>query len=101
MTQKQHQKITHYRNQFIENKKRYAANGSESICKFAVFENMNPDDKNITLVIVSVGGISEDYQPYTAINNLLIEPDGNAIKLTDIYPKEEVLVYIEKLKRIE
>ena len=47
-----------------------------------------------------ISGISDSMQTYKATNNIMIEPNGISVKLTDVYPRDYVLDYIQKLKKI-
>jgi hypothetical protein len=100
VTQKQKEKIEMYQKQFEENLAQYENWGSQQDCRFGIYISEKPDDKNVTIVMVTISGISDNYQTYKAINNIMIEPSGESFKLTDIYPKEYVLDYIETLKKI-
>lgn len=100
VTQKQKEKIEMYQKQFEENIAEYENWGSQQDCRFGIYVSEKPEDKNVTIVMVTITGISDNYQTYKAINNIMVEPSGESCKLTDIYPKEYVLDYIETLKKI-
>jgi hypothetical protein len=51
--------------------------------------------------MTTITDISDNYQPYIATTNIMIEPDGNAINLADVFPKSQVAAYVEQLKKIE
>lgn len=100
MTEAQKIKLAFYETQFKENLAKYSSWGSDEACSFGIYVSESPEDKNLTLIITTITGLSDDYQPYTATNNIMVEPNGDSLKLTDIYPKEYVLEYIKKLKKI-
>ncbi len=101
MTIEQKNQLEKYRQEFAQNCKRYAAWGSERDCKFSSFESENEEDKNITLVVTTITGLSDDYQTYVETVNLMIEPDGNVINLFDVYEPSQVISYIQQLKKID
>lgn len=101
MTIEQQKQIEKYKQEFAENCKDYAAYGSKRYCKFSLYKSENPEDANYTMVITNISGISDDYQPYVETLNLMVEPDGNTLQLTDIYEPSEVVTYIQQLKKIE
>lgn len=100
VTQKQKEKIEVYQKQFEENIAEYENWGSQQDCRFGIYISTNAEDKNVTIIMITITGISDNYQTYKAINNIMVEPNGDSCKLTDIYPKEYVLDYIQTLKKI-
>ena len=100
LTPLQELKVDKYLREFNDNVAKFETFGSKEDCYFGMYESPNPEDKNITLIITSVSGISDNYQTYKVTNNITIEPDGTAVKLTDVYPKEYVMQYIKTLKKI-
>lgn len=101
LTENQIEKIAHYKKQYEGNLEEYDNFGSYDICGFAVYCSENPNDKNATIIMTTITGISDDYEPKTTINNIMVEPDGNSFRLTDIYKQEDVFGYIKKLKKIQ
>ena len=101
MTQKQKEKIDTYKKQFDSNVEQFDNFGSYDVCGFGVYYSENEEDKNLTVIMTTVTGISDNYEPYISTSNIMIEPDGNSFNLTDIYNKDEVYGYIKKLKKIE
>lgn len=101
MTIEQQNQLEKYRKEFAENCKKYAAWGSDRDCKFSALKSDREEDKNITLVVTAITGISDDYQTYVETINLLIEPDGNVVNLFDIYEPSQVITYIQQLKNID
>lgn len=101
MTTNQKKQLEVYTKEYQENCSSNAQFGSNRICNFNVFKSENPEDKNITIVMTTITDISDNYQPYIATTNIMIEPDGNAINLADVFPKSQVAAYVEQLKKIE
>jgi len=101
MTQEQLNRIEQYRKQYDENCKEYKTYDSENICMFQVYVNEVPQDKNVTIISRVIIGLDDNTnEPHTSKTDLLIEPDGNVIKLKDVFPNENIGDYIKKLKRI-
>lgn len=101
MTQSQKLSIDRYRNEFEEKCRIYAAWGSARDCSFRLLGSDSEEDKNITMLITTITGISDDNQTYVETLNLMVEPDGNVLNLYDVFPMSEVVGYIETLKRID
>jgi len=101
MTIEQKNQVEKYRQEFAENCKKYAAWGSDRDCKFSAYESKREEDKNITLVVTTITGLSDDYQTYVGTTNLMIEPDGNVINLFDAFEPNQVISYIQQLKKID
>lgn len=99
MTQEQKDKIEVYRQQYESSKLEYSAY-SLGECYFGIYQSNNENDKNITLIITTINGLGEDYEIQTTINNILIEPNGNALRLTDVYERSLVMEYLKNLKKI-
>jgi hypothetical protein len=100
VTQKQKEKIELYEKQFEKNIAEYINWGSQQDCRFGIYVSPNPEDKNITIIMTTITGISDNYQTYKITNNIMIEPNGESCKLTDIYPSDYVFDYLEKLTKI-
>lgn len=101
MTNEQKQMIQKYREEFEASCKKYARWGSQRDCSFGLFASENPEDQNFTMLVTTITGISDDYETYVETVNLMVEPDGNVINLKDVYNSNEVVSYIEKLKKID
>ena len=101
LTIEQIDKISLYQKQYKENVEEYSAYDSEKICSFNVYASVKEEDKNITIVLATITGISDYYQPFSQVNNIMVEPDGNSFNLTDIYNRNEVLLYISNLKKLD
>ncbi|MBM3417468.1 MAG: hypothetical protein FJY17_00930 [Bacteroidetes bacterium] len=101
MTQDQKKTIEELRVQFSQHCKRFAEYGSDEICNFEVLMNdSNPEDQNITVAVTTIDGISDSFQPYVKILNLMIEPDGTQFNMSDIFPQSKVVAYVQTLKKI-
>ena len=100
MTIDQSKTIEILRRQFEENCKSYVEFGSERTCSFSIYESTVEGDDNITTMITTIDGLSDDYQPYIKTANVLIEPDGTHFNLYDIFPASKVVSYVEKLKKL-
>lgn len=101
MTNQQKITIEEYKRQYKENCETYEMWGSSQYCKMGIYKNPNNDDPNITMVITSITGLSDDYQPYFKTDFILIEPDGNALPLKETFPDEDVVGYIQTLEKID
>lgn len=100
VTDKQKAVIEKYQAEFEENLRKYDSWGSQQACHFGIYVSQNEGDKNVTLIITTISGLSDDYQPYKATNNIMVEPDGNSFRLKDIYPEDYIIEYIKALKKI-
>jgi len=100
MTKEQETTVEKYRQELNDNCSINAFYGSLEICKFNVYESQKEEDKNITIVTVSITGISDDFQPYIGVNTIMVEPDGNPFRMADIYPEQLVNEYVDTLKKI-
>jgi len=101
MTIEQKKQIEVYTKEYHENCSSNTQFGSDRICNFNLYKSNNPEDENITIVMTTITDISDNYQPYIATINIMIEPDGNAINLADVFPKSQVAAYVDQLKKIE
>jgi len=100
MTQEQKSKIEHYRKQFQDKCSDYSGWGSVKDCRFELYESDKEEDKNVTIYSSFVSGLSDDYQPYYDIINLLVEEDGNVVDLSTILTSNERIDYINTLTKI-
>ena len=101
MTIEQQQKLEIYKKEFQENCSSNFQYGSDRVCNFHVYESQNEEDKNITIVMSTIADISDDYQPFVVTNNIMIEPDGNAFNMNDVFPRSQVAKYVSTLKKID
>ena len=101
MTEQQKNRIEQYKKQFEQNLNEYKSYGSQNICLFEVYMNENSLDENITIVSRVITGLDDNTnEPFTSKTDLLIEPNGNVVKLKDMFPNENINDYIKKLKKI-
>lgn len=100
MTKEQEIAVENYRKQLNENCSRNEFYNSSQICSFNVYKSEKEEDENITIVTVSITGISDDFQPFIGVTTILVEPDGNAFRMTDVYPEQFVNEYVDSLKKI-
>ncbi|MFY8161513.1 MAG: hypothetical protein ACOVNU_09300 [Candidatus Kapaibacteriota bacterium] len=76
----------------------YCSNGS---CRFTLYENKaNSNDKNITIFATYVSGLSDNYQPFYNVVNLLVEPSGDVIELSALLNSDEIDEYYNGLTKI-
>lgn len=101
MTPEQRAAIEKYRAEFNSNCSMYAPWGSKRDCSFQLYKGEKPEDLNYTMVITSVTGLSDDLQTYVETVNLMVEPDGNVINLIDLFDRNQVIDYIQQLKKID
>lgn len=99
MTKAQENKVEFYKIEFQKNNEKYTS-WSNGMCKFTVYKSDLPEDNNITLIYTIISGLSDFGEPFFQTSNILIEPDGNSLNLIDFFPSDEVLGYIQKLKKI-
>lgn len=100
MTQEQKLKVEQYKAEFEQKCSDYSNWSSVKDCKFDVFKSENEEDKNVTIYSAYVSGLSDDYQPYYDIVNLLVEEDGNVVDLSTILSSNERIEYIKSLTKI-
>jgi hypothetical protein len=101
MTNDQKKTIEELRSQFNNNCKLYVEYGSNRICNFQIlFNEENPEDKNITVVVTAIDGVSDNFQPYIKTSNIMVEPDGITFNMSDVFPESKVVEYVQKLKKI-
>jgi hypothetical protein len=100
MTKEQKITVEKYRQELNDNCLRNQFYNSSEICKFNVYKSEKEEDVNITIVTVSITGISDDFQPYIGITTIMVEPDGNPFRMTDVYPEQLVNEYVDTLKKI-
>lgn len=101
MTTEQKNSIEQYREEFKENCNRFSSWGSERDCSFSLYKSKNSEDLNYTMVVTSVTGLSDDLQTYVETVNLMVEPDGNVIKMADVFEQSQVVAYVEQLEKID
>lgn len=101
MTEQQLKAIEKYKADYASNCSKYSRYGSGRDCSFKLLKSANESDPNYTMLVTSVTGLSDDFQPYVQTVNLMVEPDGNVINLSDIYNPSQVAAYVENLINAE
>lgn len=101
MTEQQKKAIEQYKLDYAANCSKFSKYGGGRDCSFVLLKSQNENDPNYTMVVTSVTGLSEDFQPYVETVNLMVEPDGNVINLSDIYNPSQVVGYVENLINAE
>jgi hypothetical protein len=96
MTELQRLAIINNYEGFQENVRSYSAFGSDDYCHFNTYHD--EESENIICGLVTISGISDNNQPFVKIENILIEPNGNQYLLEDLFPKSQVVGYLQKLK---
>jgi hypothetical protein len=99
MTLQQVETIKKLRQGYKDSCEKYASWGIND-CHFSIYKSAKENDNNITLIITTISGLSDSLQPYFETTNLLVEPNGNSLNLLDFYASNDVLGYIENLKKI-
>lgn len=100
MTTEQKNTIEKYRQEYEINCKTYASWGSARDCSFIILKSQNPDYQTYVIVITTITGLSDDYQTYVSTINMMVEPDGNAFNLTDVFDSNDALTYLETLVKV-
>lgn len=100
MTREQKITIETLKKQFRENCESYLEYGSDRTCTFNLYVSEVQGDDNVTAIITTIDGISDDYEPFVKTANVLIEPDGTHFNLYDLYPPNKVASYVDRLKKI-
>ena len=84
------------------NCKKYSAYDSQNICSMNVYVNeQNADDNNVFVILNSIVGTTDDYQPISELIYNLIEPDGTIYDMITLFPKSELIEYSKKLTKIQ
>lgn len=99
MTQEQIEKIKKIREDYKDNCEKYSSWGIEN-CSFGIYKSTKEGDENITLIITTISGLSDSMQAFYETTNILVEPNGNSLNLLDFFGSNDVLGYIESLKKI-
>jgi hypothetical protein len=99
MTQLQIEKIKKIREDFKDNCEKYSSWGIDN-CSFGIYKSTKEGDENITLIITTISGLSDSMQAFYETTNILVEPNGNSLNLLDFFGSNDVLGYIESLKKI-
>lgn len=101
MTHLQQNKIAILKEEFVERCSAYSGLSNDEDCSFGVYINENNiDDKNVTIQSSFVSGISDDYQPFYEIVNLLVQENGDTISLSSVLSDNEKMEYLKGLTKI-
>lgn len=101
MTIYQEQKINILLGEHNDKCAMYMGYGGNDSCIFGIYENKeNVNDKNITIFSTYVSGLSDNYQPFFNVVNLLIEPSGDVIELSALLDSDEIEEYYKGLTKI-
>jgi hypothetical protein len=83
-------------NGYKNNCQKYLSWGSNDYCEFNTF--MDENNGNIICVITTIDGISDSDQVFVKTQNIIVEVDGREYVLEDLFPKQKVITYLQKLK---
>ena len=101
MTIKQKEKIDILLEEYKERCSMYSSFGNENDCSFDIFvNNSNNSDKNVTIYASFISGLSDDYQPYYDVINILVEESGDTIELSKVLSPMEKKDYLSILTKI-
>lgn len=101
MTIKQSEKIDILLQEFKERCSMYSGFGNENDCSFDILiNNVNKKDKNVTIYTSFISGLSDDFQPYFEVVNILIEENGDTIELSKLLSPNEKKEYLSSLTKI-
>lgn len=67
--------------------------------QFHVYGNKTTES-NIVVVVTLVENLTDDYQPITSTQNLLIDTDGATFDMATLFSTDETLTYIQSLENI-
>lgn len=101
MTTEQQLEVQRQKSIYSNNVSEYSRFGSDSLCFFKVYKSNNENDKNITLCIATIDGLSDTNQPYTVMNYIMVRPDGKSFNALDTYPYESFMKYTDELEQIK
>jgi hypothetical protein len=101
MTKEQEKTIKEIKDKERINCETYSTYGSSDICSLSIYESKkNTDDKNIVVKIVSITGISDNFEPYIGISNIMVEPNGHSFDMSSVFPNQYVMNYLQTLRQI-
>jgi hypothetical protein len=99
MTELQRISIANIYEAYEKNVSKYSGWGSSEFCQFITYRDNNSD--NIVCGVVMIDGISDNDQPFTKIDNILVEPNGEEYLLEDLFSKTKVVNYLQKLTKFD
>ena len=101
MTKEQEKKIKEIKEIERMNCEAYSTYGSSDICSLGIYESKeNIEDKNIVVKIVSITGISDNFEPFIEISNIMVEPNGHSFDMSSVFPNQYVMNYLQTLRQI-
>ncbi len=101
MTTYQEQKINILLEEHNKKCATYMGYGGNDSCVFSIYENKkNANDKNVTIFSTYISGLSDDYQAFYNVVNLLVEPSGDVIELSALLDSDEIEEYYQGLTKI-
>jgi hypothetical protein len=101
MTIKQKEKVDILLEEYNERCSMYSGFGNKNDCSFDILVNKaNEVDKNVTIYASFISGLSDDFQPYYDVINLLIEENGDTIELSKVLSPMEKKDYLSSLTKI-
>lgn len=99
MTSNQKKSIEDLQEGYSKNCQKYVGWGSSSVCKFMVYHNESDlNDKNVVVTMIEIDGISDNNQLFIKNQNILVEEDGVVYVLEDLFSRNKVVTYLQKLK---
>ena len=99
MTELQRIAISNIYENYKKNVNKYSGWGSSEFCQFITYKDDNSD--NVVCGVVTIDGISDNDQPFTRIDNILVEPNGEEYSLEDLFSKTKVVNYLQKLTKFD
>jgi hypothetical protein len=99
MTSNQKKSIDDLHDGYSKNCQKFVGWGSLSVCKFIVYHNESDEnDKNMVVSMIEIDGISDNNQLFMKNQNILVEEDGSVYVLEDLFSRNKVVTYLQKLK---
>jgi hypothetical protein len=101
MTIKQKEKVDILFKEHQERCAMYSGIGNQDDCSFDIFvNNSNENDKNVTIYLSFVSGLSDDFQPFYDVMDILVEESGDTIELSKVLSPMEKKDYLSSLTKI-
>lgn len=101
MTQEQHDKVKILFEEFKLRCESYSGFGDDDDCGFSVYENQkNPLDNNIIIRSSFISGLSDNFEPFYEIVNMVIQENGEAVNLSALMNANEKMDYLNGLTKI-
>jgi hypothetical protein len=101
MTREQSNKIEILFDEFKERCKSYSGFGDDDDCSFEIYQNdKNPLDKNIVIRSSFVSGLSDNFEPFHEILNLIVQENGDTVNLSAVLNANQRMEYLNSLTKI-